>query len=173
VKELLSILWGFGRVGLFGFGGGPAMIPLMQEECVERGGWLTSEEFLDALALGNSLPGPISVKMAVAVGFKAEGVLGALAALAGILTPAIVLMLALMTLYMRFRDKPWAQAALRGMRPAVIAMLAWTTIKLAPDGIGDVRAAVLAVAALVALYFQVHPALVVAGSLVLGMLVMR
>ena len=102
----LDLFYGFGRVGLFAFGGGPSMIPLMQEECVEKAGWVTREEFLDALALGNALPGPIAVKMAVLVGFKTEGLLGALAALLGVAGPAVLLMLGLSAVYLRFRDQP-------------------------------------------------------------------
>ena len=77
---LWRILFSFLKVGLFGYGGGPSMIPLLQEEVVEMNGWLSAEEFVDALAMGNSLPGPIIVKMATFVGYKMAGVwLGELA----------------------------------------------------------------------------------------------
>ena len=69
----VDLLLGFGRVGLFGFGGGQAMIPLMEQECVQQAEWMNSEEFIDALAMGNALPGPIAIKMAAMVGWKVGG----------------------------------------------------------------------------------------------------
>jgi chromate transporter len=170
--ESLALLAGFGRVGLFAFGGGPAMVPLMQQEIVGAG-WLSGEEFLDALALGNSLPGPLSIKMAVLVGWKVDGVLGVLASLLGVAGPAVVLMLGLSAVYLRFREHPALAGALRAVRPVVIAMLAWTVITLLPGGIKDYSGAIIALAALAALLLEVHPVLVIGTAMGVGALVLR
>ena len=74
------------------------MIPLMEQECVQQAGWLNSEEFIDALAMGNALPGPIAIKMAAMVGWKVGGPLGCIAAIVGVAAPAVLLMLALAAL---------------------------------------------------------------------------
>ncbi|MCK4235643.1 MAG: chromate transporter, partial [Candidatus Krumholzibacteria bacterium] len=68
-----SIFFSFLRVGLFGFGGGPALIPLIEKEVVDHYGWLTAEEFIDVLAMANALPGPIATKMALCIGLRMGG----------------------------------------------------------------------------------------------------
>lgn len=168
----LKLLLAFGRVGVFAFGGGPSMIPLMQREVIE-GGWLTEPEFLDALALGNSLPGPLSLKMAVFVGWKADGLLGAVAALTGVSGPAIVLMGVLTGAYLRYRDHAAVAGAMKAVRPVVVGMLAWTAVSLAPSGVKDWTSGAIAVGAIVALALEVHPAIVVGVGMGLGATLLR
>ena len=164
----LELFLGFGRVGTFGFGGGQAMIPLMEQECVQQAQWLTSEEFLDALAMGNALPGPIAIKMAAMVGWKVGGPIGCIAAIVGVAAPAILLMLALAALYFRFQHNPAVQGAMKAVRPVVIGLLAWTVVVLWPGGVPDIGSAFVAVAAFVALMLGLHPALVVLVALCMG-----
>ena len=165
---VLDLFIGFGRVGLFGFGGGQAMIPLMEQECVQQAEWLSSEEFLDALAMGNALPGPIAIKMAAMVGWKVGGPLGCVAAILGVAAPAILLMLVLAALYFRFQHHPGVQGAMRAVRPVVIALLAWTVVVLWPGGVPDAGSALVALAAFAALALGLHPALVVLVALSMG-----
>ena len=87
------------RIGLFGFGGGPSVIPLVRAECVDRYGWMTDAQLLDALAFGNALPGPIAVKLAAHVGMQVGGVPGCIVALAALNLPSIGMMLGLAALY--------------------------------------------------------------------------
>jgi len=157
----MDLLLGFGRAGLFGFGGGPGMIPLLQEECVDRGRWLTESEFLEVLAIGNGLPGPLALKIALFVGHKEEGVLGAVVAVLGVSIPALVLMTLLTGVYIRFRTHPALVGALTVVRPVVVGMLAWVTLSLVPIGITDLWGGLIAIAACVALALGVHPAMVV------------
>jgi len=109
---LPSIFWSFAKVGIFGYGGGPSMIPLIQEEVVDRQRWLAIEEFIDALAMGNALPGPIAIKMPAYVGFKIAGLPGAIAGVIGMMLPCFVLMLVLATFFLRYKDMPQVQASL-------------------------------------------------------------
>ena len=88
-----QLFWAFFRVGIFGFGGGPAMIPLVREEVVTRHHWLTDEEFADVLAIGNTLPGPIATKMPGYIGYRVAGVTGCIAAVVAIILPMIVAMI--------------------------------------------------------------------------------
>ncbi len=175
----LDLLWGWTRVGIFGFGGGPAMIPLMKVECVERYAWMTETEFVDALALGYSLPGPIAAKMAVVVGWQAGGGLGAFAAFVGVMLPAMVLMMALMGAYWRFKEAPAVIGAMKVVRPVVIGLLLYTVVDLFPSaGIGGEAgwgksawtALAITLAAFGLLWISVHPAIVIAGAMGLGAL---
>ena len=111
----------FARVTLFGFGGGPSMIPLVRAEVVEGRGWLTPEAFLDAFAFGNALPGPIVTKLAFYVGHQVAGWPGAAAALLGASLPTLVLMLVVVGLLLRNKENRVLQAAIGGSEPSDLA----------------------------------------------------
>lgn len=171
--EALALFWSFAKVGLFGFGGGPSMIPLIQEEVVDLRAWLTREEFLDAFAFGNALPGPIATKMAGYVGYKVAGIPGVVAALIGVVVPTVIAMLLLAGVYLRYRESPVFENFLQGVRPVVIALLAMVVWEFAPRALGtpdrwiaNWAAWLLAIAAFVlSVRFNVHPAwLIVAGG---------
>ncbi len=167
-----ALFAGFARVGLLAFGGGPAMIPLMQAECVGRG-WVTEEQFLEGLALASSLPGPLSTKMAVYVGWQRAGALGATSALLGVLAPSTAMILALTPLVLRYREHPAWVGAMRAARPAVVGMLAWVAWDLAPGGIHGAAGAAVAAAAFVALVAEVHPGVVLLCAMGLGAVALR
>ena len=179
--ELLKIFWSFAKVGLFGFGGGPSMIPLIQEEVVEIQGWLTQEEFLDAFALGNSLPGPIATKMASYVGYQVAGVPGAAAGLIGVTVPTAIFMVLLLGLYLRFRENPMIERFLKGVRPVVIALLALVVWQFTPRALGapgqwlgNWTLWVLAIGAFVlSVRFNVHPAFLIVLGGAVGVLALR
>ena len=173
MSAIVDLAVGWGRVGLFGFGGGPGMIPLMQAECVDAQGWVTEQQFLDALAASSALPGPIAVKMSVMVGIQTAGVGGAIAALLGVVVPAVTLMSVLAGFLIQYRQAPVVSGAMRAVQPAVIGLLAWTVISLAPEGIRNVPSALLAGGALIALMLKVHPALVIVFALGIGAVFMR
>lgn len=179
--ELLRLFLAFAKVGLFGFGGGPSMIPLMQEEVVEARAWLTREEFLDAFAFGNTLPGPITTKIAGYVGYKVAGVGGALFGLIGISVPTVIAMLVLGGLYAKYRDTAALTGFLRGVRPVVIALLLMVVWQFVPSAfgapsqwLGAWALWLLAIASFIlGVWFNVHPAaLIVVGGL-LGIFVIR
>lgn len=169
---LVDLFVGFARVGLLGFGGGPSMIPLMQTECIGAG-WVNEEQFIEGLAAGNALPGPISSKMAVYVGFHEAGVAGAVAALIGVVLPSALLMGMLGALLVRHREHPYVMAALKGVKPAIVGMLFFVAWDLAPTGIVGLGGALLAVAAFAALVMRVHPGVVILASVVVGVLAFR
>ena len=173
MSALIDLAVGWGRVGLFGFGGGPGMIPMMQVECVETHSWVSEEQFLDALAAASALPGPIAVKMSVMVGAQTAGVPGAVAALFGVIVPAVALMSVLAGIVLQYRQAPALNGAMRAAQPAVIGLLAWTVISLAPEGIRTVPAALIAGGALCALMLKVHPAIVMVCALGIGAIFLR
>lgn len=178
---LFDLFWSFGKVGVFGFGGGPSMIPLIQNEVVDVQGWLTREEFLDAFAFGNTLPGPIATKLAGYVGYKVAGWGGAAMGLAGMTVPTILAMIALASLFVRFRDHAAIGGFLRGVRPIVIALLALVVYEFIPSAFGTPREWLgnwtlwlLAFAAFaLSVRFQVHPALLIVAGGALGIAFFR
>jgi chromate transporter len=126
---LLEIFWIFAKVGVLAYGGGPSMIPLMQQEVVSAG-WLSHQDFVDALALGNALPGPIATKMSLYVGFKQAGLPGALSGLMGTVAPSGILMLVLALFFLQLKDSIIIKAALQAVRPTVVGLLIWTAYDL-------------------------------------------
>jgi len=164
----LPILWSFLKIGAVGYGGGPAMIPLFQAEVVERNGWMTEAQFLDALAAGNALPGPIATKMALYIGYQVGGAVGALAGLVGVLLPSTVLILTLSALLLRHADNPRVAGALKAVRPVVIGMLAYVVIDMAPGSLDGWMAGGLALVALGLLFLKVHPAWLIVVAAMIG-----
>ena len=126
----LELFWVFTKVALLSWGGGPASLALMQRECVAVG-WVTSEEFADSVALGNSLPGPIAPQVSAVLGYKLAGMWGAIAAAAGTVVPTTVLMLLAVAYFYSIRNDPNVTAMLTAVRPVVVGFLLWTTYDMA------------------------------------------
>jgi chromate transporter len=162
-----GLFWAFVRMGTLAFGGGPSMIPLMKTECVD-GGFVTEGQFMDGLAVGNALPGPIATKLAVYVGYSHGGFAGAALALFALLLPSTAMMGAFAGLLAKYGDHPMVKGALVGLKPAIIGMLAFTVIDLAPAGISGVGAGLLAVTAFLAMIAGLHPGLVILGAMAIG-----
>ena len=155
----------FFKISLFSIGGGYNMIPLMQHEVTARG-WLTSERFLDVLAVSEITPGPVAVNLATFTGYQVAGIPGSVVATVGVCLPGGILLLALDTLAIRLRDRPAFRAAMRGLMPALVGLLAATAIRLAlaliPAGAqfpGIQATVIFAAAVAVFLWKDPHPAL--------------
>jgi chromate transporter len=174
LQTWLNLFLTFSKVGVLGYGGGPAMIPLIQEEVVEGHGWMTDQEFIDVLAMGNTLPGPIATKMSMFIGYTVGGAVGGAAALVGLLWPSLVLMMILGLLFLRFKDMPYAKAMLTAVRPVVVALLAYTTYVVFRKAVTNWHTALIGIVAFVAVTFlNVHPALVIVVAAILGLIVYR
>jgi chromate transporter len=169
--RLWGIFWTFFKVGIFAYGGGPSMIPLMQAEVVDGRKWMNLTEFTDVLALGNGLPGPIATKMALAVGYKLDGITGAATALIALLLPSTILMLILFMFYRSFKESARVQSALTGLRPAVMALLLVTAYDVGKTSINSVPTALIGITTFVVFTFtKLHPAIGMAISGLIGML---
>src|SRR5690349_20392320 len=125
LKLILEIFWLFTRVAIFSWGGGPASLALMQREVVTSG-WTTNEEFADAVAVGNALPGPIAPQVSAYVGYKMAGIWGAISAATGTVIPTTVLMLIMVAYFFSIKDSPTVAAMLKAVRPVVVGLLLWT-----------------------------------------------
>lgn len=124
MKFYLRLFWAFFKIGAFTFGGGYAMIPLIQREVVHRKKWLAEEEFIDMLAIAQSVPGPISLNTAVFVGNKVKGIKGSLVASLGIILPSFIVILLIALVFTEFKNNPGVERVFKGIRPAVVALIA-------------------------------------------------
>lgn len=160
--------------GILGYGGGPASIPLVENEVVDRYGWLTVTEFSEVLAMGNALPGPIATKMAGYIGFQQAGILGAGIGIFATVAPSLILMVALLGLLYKFKDSKKVKRMTSYVRPIIAVLLGVMTFNFfmnSYEGIGIVQTLVLIVASLLLLEkFKVHPAFVILASLIYGAL---
>ena len=168
---LWDIFMAFFRSSMLSYGGGPASIPLMRSEIVDRYQWLSNEGFADALAVGNALPGPIAPKMAAYVGYHSAGVAGATIGVLATVAPTAILIVLISGVLIKWKDSPRMKGMLAVAKPVVVALLAQTTIEMATGRIYGswVPMAVTAMALLAVLVLKVHPALVVFTGLALGL----
>ncbi len=121
----------FFKIGAFTLGGGYAMIPIIQSEVVEKNGWIRDEEFLDLVAIAQSCPGVFAANIATFIGYKVRGGRGALCTTLGTVLPSFLIILAIAMFFHRFMDVGWVAAMFRGIRPAVVALIAVPTFNLA------------------------------------------
>lgn len=164
--SLLKLFSTFFRIGLFTFGGGYAMIPLIEHDVVERNGWLRKDEFLDLLAVAQSAPGVFAVNMAVFVGYKLRGKRGALAASFGCVLPSVVIILLIALFFRRFRHIEVVNNIFMGIRPVVVALIAvpvFNVAKSARLGWSTVWIPVVAAFLIVALGVSPIYVIIVAG----------
>jgi len=171
----------FARIGVFGFGGGPSMIPLLRIEVVKTNDWMNDEEFMELYAVASSLPGPISTNLAGHFGWRLAGVPGVLAGLLGLTLPSGIAIVALGGLYNATKDSQLVQNALAGVRPVVIALLLGVAVAFAAKALHSARghsgvmlkAAFIAAAFLAAVLTPAHPALLIACGAVVGLALRR
>lgn len=124
MKFYFQLFWVFFKIGAFTFGGGYAMIPLIQREVVNRKKWLEEGEFIDMLAIAQSVPGPVSLNTAVFVGNKLKGKRGSVVSSAGIILPSFVVILLIALVFTEFKENPGVERVFKGIRPAVVALIA-------------------------------------------------
>ena len=166
--SLVDVAVQFAVIGSFTFGGSLSIIALIQDQVVHTLAWLTPQEFIDGLALGQLTPGP-PVMLAAYVGYKTLGLTGAVVAAIAIFLPSFAMMLALLPVFERVRAITWARAALQGMVAGVIGTLGVALVRLAPHAVVDPFAVVLFVGAVtVLMVWRVAPLRMVAGGAVLG-----
>ena len=123
MRKSLNLFWSFFKVGVFTFGGGYAMVPLIEKELVDRRAWIDREEFLDLLTLAQTSPGPLALNTAVFVGYKIDRYRGAFSSVLGVVVPSFVIILLVALFFVSFEHEPVVEAVFKGMRPAVVALI--------------------------------------------------
>ncbi|RKL66131.1 chromate transporter [Salipaludibacillus neizhouensis] len=169
-----NIFMAFFRVGILGYGGGPASIPLIQKEAVDIYKWMDEEEFSDTLAIGNTLPGPIATKLAGYIGYRVGGILGMINAIVASVIPTVILMIILLTSLASFREYEWVQGMTKGVLPVVAVMLGvltWGFIEKSKNDLGWLKAIFLIIISIVLIELAgIHPAIII-GLLIIIVLV--
>lgn len=158
--------------GILGYGGGPASIPLVENEVVHRYHWLSVHEFSEVIAIGNALPGPIATKMAGYIGFQQAGILGAVVAVFATVAPSLLLMIGLLSILKKFKHSPKVKRMTNYIRPTIAVLLGAMAYRFFEESYVDaglVHTLILVVLSFFLLEkWKVHPAYVIVGSLVYG-----
>jgi len=167
-----QLFYSFFKIGSFTIGGGYAMIPLMEEELVNRRKCMDRAEFLDILALSQAMPGVFAVNMATSVGYKQRGMAGAIAAIAGnILVPVICILLLAMC-FRQFREIAWVEKVFCGIRPAVVALIAAPVYRLAKTAGLTLRNCWIPIlSALLIWLFGISPIWIILAAIALGIII--
>ena len=174
MKQLFDMFITFARVGGLTFGGGYAMLPMLQKEVVERRHWATEEEIMDYYAIGQCTPGIIAVNVATFIGYKFRGLAGAIASTAGMIFPSLIIITLIAAFLRNFAEIEMVQHAFAGIRICVGVLILNAVLTLWKKGVKD--KATLAIAVLVlagALLLDVSPVLFIVAAGITGYLVKK
>ena len=171
LKQLIELYFVFVKIGSFTFGGGLAMMPIMQRELIEKRAWLTEEELVDYFAIGQSTPGIIAVNVATFVGYKRLGWFGGIIGTLGVVTPSWVIIMLLAGAISSVDKYPLAQKALKGINVAVAALLTSVIVKFSKKTIKNLWNAVFMLLAFSLIYFfKVQSVWIIIAALLTGCL---
>lgn len=155
--ELLTLFWVFAKIGAITFGGGLAMLPILQREIVDKKNWATEEELLDYYAIGQCTPGIIAVNTATFIGYKRKGVIGGIVATLGIIFPSIVIITVIAAFIQNFLEYQFVTYAFNGIRVCVCALIVDAVIKLWKKAVIDIPSALVFLAAFAVSVFTSFP----------------
>ena len=174
MNELLKLFMAFARIGAFTFGGGYAMLPMLQKEVVEKNHWATEDEIMDYFAIGQCTPGIIAVNTATFVGYKTKGIPGAIAATLGMIAPSIIIITVIAAFLKNFADLPIVKHAFNGIRACVCVLILNAVTKLAQKSIVDKAClGICIVVLLLSLFSPLSPALIIILAGAAGVLFKR
>lgn len=169
MNELLDLFLTFCRIGGLTFGGGYAMLPLIQEEVVNKRKWATEEEVLDYYAVGQCTPGIIAVNTATFIGYKNKGISGAVAATTGVVFPSLIIIMIIAAFIKNFANLEIVQHGFAGIRVAVAVLIVNAIVKLWKSGIKDATGIIIFIVTfLVSVIFKISPVFVVIGATIVG-----
>lgn len=170
--SLWSLFLTFAKVGVMTFGGGYAMLPILEREVVTNHNWTTSEQMLDYYAIGQCTPGVIAVNVSTFIGYKKRGILGSIVATFGVIFPSIVIITALASVLKMFQDNIYVKKAFEGIRIAVCALMITAVINLVKKAVSSVGTAIVAVCALLLqLFLGISPVVIVICTISFGLLI--
>ena len=171
MNVLIELFWVFFKLGAFTVGGGIAMLPILQNSLIYEKKWFTEEEFVDAVAVCQGLPGVIAVNMATYVGYKKKGFTGSVVSTFAVVTPSFLMILIIARFLTAISDNPYVQGAMAGFRVAALGLVVVAVIQLAPKVIKDKWTAAAAVLAFVLIaVFDINTAYVILLFIVIGII---
>ena len=161
----IKLFFSFLKIGIFSFGGGYAMIPLMKTEMVIVNQWMTMRDFLDMMAVSEMTPGPISINLATFLGYKVGGVLGSLIASFGVLLPSIIIITLIYYIVKKFEDSKYVKTMFKSIRPITLGLVTAGFLTIFSSGVIDVKTFVLFLIYLfLSLVIKLHPILILTLS---------
>ena len=171
MKTLIDLFFTFCRIGGLTFGGGYAMLPMIQKEIVEEKKWATEEEVLDYYAVGQCTPGIIAVNTATFIGYKVQGIIGAIVATLGVVFPSLIIITIIAALLKNFASYAIIQHAFSGIRVVVIALIISAILKLAKTSIKNSITLIIAILAFISVAFvNLSPIYIVVASGCVGLI---
>ena len=170
IKKILTLFLTFFKIGAFTFGGGYAMIPMIQREVVDKKKWLSADDILDVVAIAETTPGPIAINVATFVGYKTAGFWGALAATFGVVIPSFVIITVIAMVFGRFKDNRIVQNAFWGIHIGVLALIVKALINMIKQCPKNIVGGVIALGAFICVaFFDVNVLIVIVVSAVVGL----
>ncbi|MBQ8863224.1 MAG: chromate transporter [Rikenellaceae bacterium] len=168
MRDLFEIFATFFRIGVFTFGGGFAMIPLIQDAIIKRKRWIDEDTFTELLIIAQSSPGPIAINTAVFVGYKRRGTAGAFAAALGTIIPSLVIILIIAIYFATIRQNVYIDSAFKGMRPAVVALIVGPILSLSRN-IATINIIIALIVGLAIWYWGFSPVWVLIAGAAVGL----
>ncbi|SCD21161.1 chromate ion transporter (CHR) family chromate transporter [Proteiniphilum saccharofermentans] len=169
IKQYWEIFIVFFKIGAFTFGGGYAMIPLIRNEVVNKKRWIQDDEFIDMLAIAQSMPGPIALNTALFVGNKRRGFKGSLFSAAGVILPSFIVILLIAMVFTQFKDNEVVERIFKGIRPAVVALIVAPLLSLGKSaGVRWKNLWIPVAVALAVWQLNVSPMYIVLAAILLG-----
>lgn len=168
MKNLLELFAVFFKVAISTFGGGYAMLPILQEEVVRKRKWATEEDLVDYYAISQCTPGIIGVNVATFIGRRQGGIIGGIIATLGVIMPSILLISLCALVLGEYIHNPYVEHALRGVRVFMIALIFHTTFVLLKKSVTDISTAIIFAVCLVLTYFNLNIILIILLSVALG-----
>lgn len=174
LELLVDLFLSFFKIGFFGFGGGYAMLALIEHEIIQVHGWMSTTEFVDIIAVAEMTPGPVAINSATFVGYRVAGIGGAVLATLGVISPSLLLLIPAAKLFMRYYEHRRVQQVLFGIQPAVIALIALAAFVVGKSAVFDYKSALLTVfCLLLTLFSRIHPLYLIGIGAVAGLLFFR
>lgn len=165
-----NLFWTFFRVGLFTFGGGAAMLPLLRAEVAEKNRWVTDEELLDYYSIGQCTPGIIAINTATFVGYKLRGVTGAVLTTLGVVAPSIIIIMLIAAVLQNFMDNPYVTQAFAGIRIVVVVLVAEAVVELWKKGVhGRIGLAIFVLSLFLLVFLHFSPIAVILTASAIGL----
>lgn len=173
-SKLIQIFWTFFKIGPVSFGGGYAMIPLIEREVVEKKKWVKTEDIADVFALAESIPGAIAINSSTFIGYRIGGKKGAIAALLGVFLPTFLIVVALSIIFLHIRDNPKIEGAFQAIRASIVALIAYAGYMIGKTAIIDKTTLIISCGSIVVLFFfHVHPVLIIVSGILGGILIVK
>ncbi len=170
----LQLFWTYLKIGTFTLGGGYAMLPLIQREVVDNKGWIDEEEFLNMIALAQAAPGLIAVNSAIFIGWRVGGWKGVCGAVLGAVLPSFLIILAIAMVFQDWKELPAVEAAFKGIRPAVVALIAAPLFKMAKSAKISWLTALIPIAAALLIWLgHINPVWVILATIVITLIVVH